>query len=139
MQLTTQLSITKIDGAGAATGGVNHTAIDMDGYDGLLILTSFGTPAADNNFKLQSSDASGSGYADVAGSAVNDGVTTKNFAIELYHPLKRYHRLVSTRGTSSTVNDIWVIRYKGRKRAIDNAVSAGLVVKQLVSAAQGTA
>lgn len=56
------------------TASITSATIDTDGYDFLVVAFLSGTVAASGELsaaKLQSSDASGSGYADVTGAALS--------------------------------------------------------------------
>lgn len=132
------------DVAGAATTAVNSASVDMaadNGYDGVAFVTSFGTADAGNFIKLQQSDDNGStdGWSDIAESAVDPGASDEDQVIDLQQPTKRYVRAVCIRGASSTVENIWAIRYNGRKLPVNNALAGTIAVKRIYRAAEGTA
>lgn len=109
----------------AATSAVESDVVDMSGYDGVLFLTRFGTAAANNSVKVQQGEESNlSDAVDLEGSGVVSGADPSNEAIyvDVYKPNKRYVRLYVTRGTSSTLGEIWAIKYGPRKAPQVHAV-----------------
>lgn len=129
------------DHSTAATSAVTSDAIDMQGYQGVLILTSFGTAAADNTVKVQQSsdDGSADAYSDLEGTSVASGTSDEDVWVDVYKPTKRYLKLVATRGTSSTLESIWAVRYGAAKQPVDNTTSGTIIGEAHVSPAEGTA
>jgi len=95
--------------AGAAgTSDINGTTLDMSGFDGVLMVVTFGaiTGSAVTSIKAQQGAASNlSDAADLSGTAqtVADTDDEKTFYIDLYKPTERYVRLVVDRGTQNAV------------------------------------
>lgn len=146
--LCEQVKITKVaDAAGAGTTAVNGAGVDMQadgGWDAVLFLTSYGTPAANNLMKAQQSDddASADDYTDIAGSEVDaSGASDEDQWLDIQRPRKRYVRPVVQRGTSSTCENIWAIQYRGRKvvSSAINLVSGTIYGKKLYHPDEGTA
>jgi hypothetical protein len=136
------VKITKIkDHSSANTTAITSDAVDMAGYDGALFLTSYGTAASDNIAKLQqSSDDGGSDdYSDLEGTGTTSGSSDEDIFIDINRPTKRYLKLVAARGTSSTLESIWVIQYKARSLPIDNTTTGTIAGEQHNSPAEGTA
>jgi hypothetical protein len=128
------------DHAGAATSGVTSEVVDTSGYDGVLFLTSFGTAAANNTLKAQQGAVSAmSDAADLAGSLVASGTSDEDVWIDVYRPRERYVRVVAARGTSSTLESIWAILYRGSLQPVVNVETGTITGKALVSPAEGTA
>ena len=129
------------DHSAANTTAITSDAIDMQGYDGVLILTSFGTAAADNTVKVQQSSDDGStdAYSDLEGTSVVSGTSDEDVWVDVVKPTKRYLKLVAARGTSSTLESIWAIRYGARKQPVDNTTSGTIIGEAHVSPAEGTA
>ncbi len=126
----------------AATSAIESDVIDMSGYDGVLFLTRFGTAAANNSVKAQQGDAANlSDAADLKGSSVVSGADPANEAVyvDIFKPTKRYVRLYVSRGTSSTLGEIWAIKYGLRKAPQVHAVSGTLTGETHVSPDEGTA
>ena len=136
--LTENTKITKVaDAATAATSDVTSASVDMQGWDGVVFLTSYGTAAADNAIHAeQSSDDSS--FADLEGSEVDVGASDEDQFVDLHTPAERYVRCIGERGTSSALGDIWAIQYRGRDLPQSNVTSGTLNGKQLVRPAEGT-
>lgn len=131
--LSDDVKITKIaDHSTAATSDVTSAEIDMLGYDGVLFLTSFGTAAANNLVTLHDAATTGAEAATVALKA--SGTSDEDVVLDVLHP-KRFCKLVASRGTSSTLESIWAIQYRGRARAVANAVSGTLAIAKFDSPA----
>lgn len=127
--------------AAVATGttAINSNEVDMEGYDGVLFIASFGSTATDISLKAQQDTVTGmGGAADLEGSSKALDATAKIIFLDIFRPLERFVRVVATRTTTTTIEAIWAIRYKARNPPVANASSAQLV-KQLVSPAEGTA
>lgn len=143
MQLSNHVKITKVkDHSGAATSAVDSDAVDMAGFDGVIFLTSFGTAAANNTLKAaQSADSAGSpdDFSDLANTSVSSGTSDEDVWIDIYRPRKRYVRVTAARGTSSTLESIWAIQYRGRKAPVSNVLAGTIVGEAHVSPAEGTA
>lgn len=140
--LAEQVKITKIaDHTTAATSDVTSAAVDMQGYEGCLFLTSFGTAASNNTIKLQQSSDDGStdAYADLTGTSVASGSSDEDVWIDIQRPKERYLKLVGLRGTSSTLESIWAIQYNGRTVGIDNTTSGTITGETTLTPAEGTA
>lgn len=133
LYLSDDVKITKIaDHSTAATSDVTSAEIDMLGYDGVLFLTSFGTAAANNLVTLHDAATTGAEAATVALKA--SGTSDEDVVLDVLHP-KRFCKLVASRGTSSTLESIWAIQYRGRARAVANAVSGTLAIAKFDSPA----
>ena len=126
----------------ASTDAVPSDVIDMQGFEGVLFVTRFGTANDGNFIKVQQgalpdlSDA-----VDLKGTKVVSGTDPSNevCAIDIYKPTKRYLRLHATRGTSSTLGDTYAIQYQARKAPPVSALSGTLVIETHVSPEEGTA
>lgn len=126
--------------APTATGTttIDSATYDMAGYDGILFVVRLGSPAANNNIRVQQDSASNmSGAADLAGTLVNSA-TVNAHAVDVQRPSKRYVRCRVTRGTTTTIDSIIAIRYHARSKPVAQA-SASLVLEQHSTPAEGTA
>lgn len=142
MNISNKVLITKIKDTTSAAGStvLESSVIDMAGYDGVLLFTSFGTAAADNLLSAKMSSANDSGtMGAIEGSSVGAGSSDEDQWIDVYRPRKRYLQLVATRATSSKLGDMWAIQYGGRKLPEDNNVSGTIAGEVSVSASTGTA
>lgn len=121
--------ITKVkDHTTAGTSTVESDTVDMLGYDGVVFVTSFGTPAANNIATMEHGDASPAATATVA--LKTSGSSDEEVVLDVQHPTKRYVRLSVARGTSSTLESIYAIQYKGRSLPADNSVSGTIALGQ---------
>lgn len=140
--ITDNISLIKIqDHTAAGTSTVTSSAVDMQGYDGALFFTSFGTAASNNTVKLQqSSDDGGSDdYTDLTGTSVTSGSSDEDVWIDYTRPGKRYLKFIASRGTSSTLESMWVLLYHARTGAINNSTTGTIVGEQHNGEAEGTA
>lgn len=145
MNLSSQVKITRVANAAAAgTSAVNGSAIDMQGYDGVLFIAAVGTLTATQttSLKAQEGDTS-SPTADLAGSGsgnLADGDSNKCIVLDIYRPLKRYMRPVLVRGVANAVVDgIWAIQYCGDKAPTVQDATTIALSKLKVSPIAGTA
>lgn len=138
-QLSAECKFTKVkDHSAAGTDAVNSDSVDMAGWNGVVFLTSFGTANANNTANgAQSSD--NSSFDDLAGTSVSSGASDEDVWLDIYRPSDRYVRLEVARGTSSTLESIWAIQYRGSKMPVSNVVSGTIIGERHVSPAEGTA
>lgn len=128
----------------AGTSVQNGTAIDMQGWDGVLFICHFGaiTSTGVQGLKAQQGAASnGSDGVDLEGSlvSVTDAQSNTLAVLDVYRPQDRYVRPVVNRATANAViNGVIAIRYKGRKAPITLSASVA-ASKFLNSPAEGTA
>lgn len=120
--LTEFIKITKVaDHTTAGTGDVSCSSVDMaadGGYDGVVFVTSYGTAATDNILKAagSSDDSSFTEYASSAQQA--SGSSDEDVILDIQRPLQRYVKPVPERGTSSTCESVYAIRYRSRTRPV---------------------
>lgn len=133
--LTDHVKITKVaDHTAAGTTTIESSSIDMLGFDGVVFLTSYGTAAANNTATVEHSDASGSGFAATV-ALKTSGTSDEDVAVDVQVPQKRYVRLSAARGTSSTLESVWAIQYRGRSVPQTFAVTGTSAVGQFNSPA----
>ncbi len=125
------------DHSTANTTAVNSTGVDMAGYEGVIFITSFGTAAANNTVNLAQGDSLGGSYDDLEGTEVASG-TAADVWIDVFRPLDRFVRMEATRGTSSTLESVWAIRYGPLKAPPDNTIDATITGETHISPAEGT-
>lgn len=133
MNLAHNVSISRsLNAVAAGTSVQNGTAVDMQGWDGVVFILAVGTLTATavTALKGQQGNASdGSDGADLLGTSVPlaDTASNKLAVLDIYRPQKRYVRPVVSRGTANAVIDsVIAIRYRGRKAPItlDSTVAA---------------
>lgn len=141
--LMDQCLLTKVkDLSAAGTSSVTTDSVDMQDYTGCVFFSSFGTAATDNQAKAQQSsdDAVADAFADLLGTLVTTGASDEEVWVEIYKPVERYLKAVFTRGTSSTLGDIWCLRYgKVRGSAADNEIAGTIAGETHKSPIEGTA
>lgn len=133
--------LTKVaDHSAAGTDAVTSAIVDMKGFAGAVFFTSFGTAAANNTLKVQQdTDPAGGTMADLTGTAVSAGTSDEDVIVEVCQPRERYLRAIVTRGTSSTCESIWAIRYGATNQLADNSVSGTQIGELHLAPAEGTA
>lgn len=136
-------AVTVTAGAAGATA-INGATLDMAGYDGVLMVVTFGaiTTNAVTSIKAQQGAASNlSDAADLAGTAqtVADSADEQTFYIDVFRPAERYVRLVVSRATqNAVVASAEYIQYGGHKGPVASHGSA-VSGETHVSPAEGTA
>lgn len=114
--------------------------VDMQGYDGVIFIGSFGTADVTNGFKAGGGAASnGSDASDYAGSKILTDGTGKSVALDVYKPTDRYVTVSQIRAVSSTSDGIFAIRYKSSAAPFDNTLASNFACNLVVSPAKGTA
>jgi hypothetical protein len=145
VNLLKNIKITRaMNAIAAGTTNQNSSVIDMQGFEGVEFIAAFGalTATAVTGIKVQEGTlADGSDMADLLGSAlaIADTGSNKLLVTDIYRPLKRYVRLVVTRGTANAVIDgVTAIQYSSRvKPTTQDTTVAGSEL--WVSPAEGTA
>jgi hypothetical protein len=140
------VKVTRVMNAVAAgTTDQNSSAIDMQGWDGVVFLAAFGALTATQvtQIKVQQGQQSNlSDAADLAGTNVGPLADTdgnKLLAVDVYRPQERYVRCVVDRGTANAVIDgVLALQYKGRVKPVTQDSSVAFVEKH-ASPAEGTA
>lgn len=146
MNLSKNVKITQAitpTAGGAGTTDINGATLDMAGFEGVLMVVTFGaiTAGAVTSIKAQQGNQSDlSDAADLAGTAqaIADTDDDKVFYIDLYRPEKRYVRLVVDRGTqNAVVASAEYIQYGAHKKPPTHGT--GVSGETHVSPAEGTA
>jgi hypothetical protein len=141
--LSEQVKITTALDYATGTADRNGATLDMQGWDGVLMLVHFATIAAGgtNSIKAQQGAASNlSDAADLEGTGQSVAADDDNeiYAIDLYQPRERYVRLVVDKDTSNACAESAVyIQYKGKE--LPSTHASGVTVETHVSPAEGTA
>jgi hypothetical protein len=108
----------KISTAGATAAGtttITGSSIDMAGFAGALVIIRLGTPASNNNIRLQQCDTASGTYADLLGTLVGNSTDTP-LVVDVMKPTKQFLKYQITRGTSTTIDGVTVIQYGARTR-----------------------
>lgn len=159
--LFTTLKITKVAAAtGAGSSPVTSVGVDMTGYDGVMFITTFGTGHASHAMKAVQGTASGSasltsditcnlltGPGSTTGSAQDawskaysaTAVTTTTgsepvIVVDVKRPYKQYVGVTVTPATSTTIGEIYALRYRASKEPVinnDGSTVMGVVAQAL--------
>jgi hypothetical protein len=123
------------------TSAINSDGVDVSGYEGVVFFSTFGTAATGNLIKVQASSDDGvvDGYSDLEGTSVSSGASDETVASEVKRPVKAWARAVITRGTSSTMGNIYAILYGPRTLPVSNNVTGTIASESAISPAEGTA
>jgi hypothetical protein len=137
--LSENVKITKVAASVDGTGTVVTGAIDMQGFNGVLVMSTMATANAGNYVKAGQDDAVGLGtIADIEGSKVVCTASPQVLMLDI-KPTKRYCQVSFVRGGATTVlGEIYIIQYKGDKLP-ETFTRTGYNGKILVEAAEGTA
>lgn len=128
----------------AGTDDINGATLDMQGYEGVLVVVTFGaiTAGAATSIKMQQDTDSAMGTAaDLEGTVqtVADSDDGDIFYIDLYKPKERYVRLVVDRATqNAVVASAEYIQY-GQRESPTPAHGSTVNGETHVSPAEGTA
>ncbi len=104
-----------IAATGAGTSTITSSEFDMTGYDSAMLVGVLGTPAANNTLTLHNS-ATASGEA--ATVATTNDATKSPLVLDSQNVPLRYIKAVVVRGTSSTIDQVVLIRYNARSKPI---------------------
>ncbi len=139
--LSSRVKITVGAATGAGTSDVTSPIIDMKGYDSVLFVATFATPAAGNFIQAEQDSAAAMGSAQaLAGSkATPAGASDETAWLEIRRPTKRYVRAVFKRGTSSALGEIYCLLFGAAVEPVGNVTAGTIVGKLLVSPAEGAA
>lgn len=122
MNLSKNVKVTKVKAYQAAnTTTITSDEVDMANWDGVVFLASIGTAAANNGVKAQQDTVTGMGSAaDLEGTSILSDATQTDFVLDIYRPREQFVRCAVVRGTSTTIESVWAIQYRGRKSPVDN-------------------
>lgn len=118
LSLSDEVLISQVIDPQTDGGGISGTAVDMQGWSGVLFVVNLGAFTADAVFDAyvqESVNANMSGPSNVANAALTQVANTKpnNVAvIDVYRPTKRYLQLVSAPATNTVVYAATAIRYR---------------------------
>jgi hypothetical protein len=112
----------------AGTTDIEGATIDMSGYEGVLMIFTFGviTGSAVTSIKAQQDTASGMGTAadlEGTGQTIADTDDEKIFYIDLYKPEERYVRGYVDRATQNAVVTMSYIQYGASKMPVTHGTN----------------
>jgi hypothetical protein len=135
--LSENVKITTVASVAAGTTTITGSALDMAGYDGAIFIVRLGTPATNNNLRVQQCDTSGGSYADLTGTKVGDHATDTPLIVDVKRPLEQFLKYQVTRGTSSTIDVVTIVQYGARTRVVTQPTSTQ--IERWHAPAEGTA
>lgn len=124
------------DHSAAGTSPITSLSVDMETagvvaggpWDGVVFFTSLSVANAGNYMTMGHSDAD-SAYAPTV-AVVNSGTSDEDLILDVQHPAKRWVNVIVTVGTSSTVESIWALLYRGRTAPVTSTLSGTAIEKQ---------
>lgn len=140
MNLVKDVKITKVLGNTATgTTTINTSAVDMQGYEGVIFLASIVTAAANNGIKGQQGQQSNMGdAADLAGTQLLSDGTKTDLLLDIYRPQERYVRAAVIRATTTVIEAVWALQYMAGKKPVNN-VTAAQALELWAAPAEGAA
>jgi len=129
--LNENVKITKIkDHSAAGTAPITSDELDMLGYDGVIFLTSLSVANA-GNYMTMGQGATSAEAPTVA--TVNSGSSDEDLILDVQPDpnVGRYvNVIVTTAGSSTTVESIWAIQYVAKSKPITNVLSGTRALAQ---------
>jgi len=146
MNLSKNCKITTALDYASGTADREGAIIDMQGYDGVLMITKFADLAGScvTTVKAQqdTDDAFGDDPQDLEGTGITvaDDDDDEIFVIDLYRPLERYVRLYVDKDAAHASGESAIyVQYSGSKAPVDNNVADAVTCELHISPAEGTA
>lgn len=104
----------------AGTSAQTSDAIVLgDEFDSCLIMVKIGTAATDNTIKLTGATSIGGSHSDLAGTSVAGHATKTTYLVDYVKSLFPEIKVVVTRGSSTTLEGVWVLKYPNKSRNAD--------------------
>jgi len=139
--LSGDISITMDGPTATGTTAIDSTHVDMAGFSGVLFIVRLGSPAANNNIRVQQDTAVAmAAAADLAGTLVAAGANNV-VAVEVVYPGgptgEQFVRCRVTRGTTTTIDSITTIRFGARTSPV--AMPSTVSFESWMGTGEGTA
>lgn len=131
------VKITTVAPVATGTSTITGAALDMAGFDGALFIVRLGSPATNNNLRIQQCDTSGGSYADLAGTLVGNHATDNPLIVDIVRPREQFLKYQVTRGTTTTIDIVTIIQY--RTRSGPTTQPSGTQAEKWIAPAEGTA
>lgn len=139
MNLSKRVKVTPVLAyAGATTGTVNGTEIDMLGWEGVMFVGgAFATANSGNYYHCEQDTATGmASAADLEGTKNTPGDNADDMIIDVYRPKERFVRIVKIIGSSSASNPVYAIQYGAHDQPTSHASTVDSETH--ISPAEGT-
>lgn len=137
MHLSEHVKITTVAPTATGTTTITGSAIDMTGYEGAIFVVRLGSPATNNNLRIQQCDTSGGSYADLTGTLVGNHATDNPLVVDIRNPDEQFLKYQITRGTTTTIDAVTIIQYGPSPRPISQP--SGTQIERWNRPAEGTA
>lgn len=124
MGLFHDIKVTTVPAVASGTTTISGSAVDMSGFDGVCFIIRLGTPATNNNIRVQQCDTSTGTFADLVGTKMGDNSTDTPLLVEVLKPSKQFVRYQVVRGTASTIDIAVTQQYRGKQRPVVHAGAA---------------
>jgi hypothetical protein len=135
--LSEEVKITTVASVATGTSTITSSAFDMAGWDGALLIVRLGTAATNNNIRWSQCDTTGGSYADIEGTLVGNHATDTPLIVDLKRPREQFLKYVVTRGTTTTIDVVTVIQYRGRSKTVTQPTNTQ--IERWLGPAEGTA
>lgn len=135
--LTEEVKITTYAPTATGTTTISATGLDMAGWDGVVFIVRLGSPATNNNIRVQQETTLGGSYNDLTGTLVGNNATDNPLIVDVMRPVEQFVRLQTTRGTTTTIDSCVAIQYKGRTKG--QAQPSGTQIERWHAPVEGTA
>jgi hypothetical protein len=136
--LSERVKVTTVAPTTTGTTTITGSAIDMAGFDGALFIVRLGSPATNNNIRVQGATASAGSYNDLAGTLVGNSATDNPLIVDIMRPVDQFLKYQVTRGTTTTIDAVTIIQYKARRSSLVSQPS-GTQIEQWHAPLEGTA
>ena len=135
--LSEDVKITTVAPVATGTTTITGSALDMAGFDGALFIVRLGSPATNNNLRITQCDTSGGSYADLEGTLVGNHATDNPLIVDVKRPREQFLKYSIARGTTTTIDIVTIIQYRGRTRPASQP--SGTQLEKYSWPAEGTA
>ena len=137
MGLAHDTKVTTVAPVATGTTTITGSALDMAGFDGAIFIVRLGSPATNNNLRVQQCDTTGGSYADLAGTLVGNHATDNPLVVDVFRPREQFLKYQITRGTTSTIDIVTIIQYGANNRP--TVQPSGTQIEYFYEPAEGTA
>jgi hypothetical protein len=135
--LSEEVKITTYAPTTTGTTTISQTGLDMSGWDGCLFIVRLGSPATNNNVRIQQETTVGGTYADLTGTLVGNHATDNPLVVDVMRPVEQFLRVQITRGTTTTIDSCVAIQYRASKKPTTQP--SGTQIEQWHAPIEGTA
>ena len=135
--LSEDVKITTAPPTAAGTSTITGSSLDMTGFDGAIFVIRLGTPATNNNLRIQQCDTASGTYADLVNTKVGDHGTDTPLVVDIRRPQKGFLKYQVTRGTSTTIDTVCITQYRSRTKPTTQPTNTQ--IERHLSPAEGTA